>query len=614
MLRMTILFSSLVFTLGTLFAGGETMPLADVKPGMQGVGKTIFSGTEIEEFDFKVLDIIPNFRAKRDLILVQLIGEKVERTSVAFGMSGSPMYIDGKLIGALSSRFGLFTKDPIGGVTPIGQMVEIFKMDEVRKHELASRRGLNPDYLEVAVGVREWQLDDFIPPYMRTNEPSGLAQKGFEPLKPTLVFSGFERSGMRLPSRVFDGLGFEMTQSGGGTYTPVLGEAGTLEPGSAYAVVLADGDLGIQATGTVTLVDGEKVVGMGHSFLNSGAVALPMAKARILTTLSSWMASTKMSALTGIVGTVHQDRTSGIMGISGEPPKMLPVELNLDSRFATPVQYNFRIAEDRSLHSITPLLLSIIINNALESFRLARSNQTLKLTGQVVLSGYEPILLQNYYAGSTPAGFVTDAQQASGEIASIIGALLSNNFEPAEIEAIKLTFQALPQKYLGLVDRIEVNRTIVAPGDEVTVTAVVREYQGKGHRISHKIKIPDQLDTKRINIFAGSGITLTRLEARNSPQRSRPKTFAQLVRVLNDRRNNNFVFFQIFTADRGIQVSGEPLPGLPPSVRSVVRTQKASGNVLALRDRVIVEDKVETDFAVSGGRTLWLKVKSKKSK
>ena len=277
-LRKLFILSILTLLANTCFAGEEIMPVDQIKPGMRGTGKTVFAGTEIEEFEFEVVEIIPNFKAKRDLILTRLIGEKVEYTGVVAGMSGSPMYIDGKLIGALSYSMGIFMKEPIAGVTPIEQMFEILEQEKVRPEELAAIRGFNESYLAIAAGTREFSLEDILPlEFKQANTKTSSVR--INALDTPLIFSGFENSILELCSTIFDGMGVQVL-NGGGTYTNEKVDLGPLEPGSAYSVVIVDGDMGLQATGTVTYVDGNQVLGMGHPFLNSGALELPMGKAK----------------------------------------------------------------------------------------------------------------------------------------------------------------------------------------------------------------------------------------------------------------------------------------------------------------------------------------------
>ncbi len=613
-MKTNILICCFLLLVSNLTAGIETMSVAEIKPGMRGFGKTVFTGSEIEEFEFEVLDIIPNFRSQRDLILVQLLGAKVEHTNVVAGMSGSPMYIEGKLIGALSYRLGLFNKDPIAGVTPIAQMLEILETEQVRAAELAANRGFNRDFLEMAVGARAANLQDLIPPYIALPGSDSQRLGDFVPLEIPLLLSGFEPSALKISSEIFGNVGLQPIQGGSVSGRGEDRDGGMLQPGSAYSVVLVDGDIGLQATGTVTHVEGDQVIGMGHPFFNSGAVSLPMGQARILTTISSLMASTKMSALTDIIGTVHQDRTTGVMGVSGEGPKMIPVQLSFEKQFGEAIRFDFRIADDRSLYSLTPLLIGLVTTNAIESARLGNSNQTLKLKGQINLKGYEPVRIENYYAGSTPQAFLIDAIEASSEVAAIVGAILTNNFETPEIESVVLHFEALPRKFLALIDRIEVDRATVQPGDEITVTAFLEEYQGVRHQVQQKLLIPERIRGRRLNIYAGGGSALTRLQTQSSPQKFRPQNFSHLLRLLNDRRKNNFVFFQILLPDDGISIDGDELPALPPSVLSVIKSQKSSGSIVATRDRVLLEESIETNYSVSGGRTVGLKIEQQRKR
>ncbi|MCG8607313.1 hypothetical protein MJD09_20315 [bacterium] len=589
----------------------RTMPVSEIKPGMRGIGKTVFAGTEIEDFEFEVLDIMPNFRAKRDLILVKLIGEKVEHTGVVAGMSGSPTYIDGKLIGALAYRFGLFSKEPIAGITPIAQMFEIIDQEKVRNEELAANRGFRPEFLEMAVGVRDFSWGSLAPPQLQKSRASYAHVSGLVPVETPLLFSGFENSALELSAKLFDGMGFKIQSAGGGTSIEKA-DIGTLEPGSAFSAVIVDGDFGWQAAGTVTYRDGDKILGLGHPFLNFGAVEMPLGQAKVLTTLSSLMSSTKMAALMQIIGTIHQDRTTGLLGVSGETPSLIPFKVSFIRPFQEPIEFNFRVAEDRSLSSITPIVVGIVLSNSIESARLSNSNQTLQLNGKVHLKDHSPVIIQNYYAGSVPSALVTDAMEAVGEVSSTLGALLTNSFVSPDIESVELDFTAHPKKYLANVQRVEVDKATVRPGDEITLFVYLKEYQGKEHRVQHKLTIPNEVSGRRISVYVGSGSRLSQLEFRTSPQKFRPKSFQQLVTLLEKRRRNNLLFFQVRERDQGVLLSGQELPSLPPSVRSVLNSQKKSGDLVSLRDRRLIEESVQVDYSISGGRTILLDIKHRR--
>ena len=294
----------------------------------------------------------------------------------------------------------------------------------------------------------------------------------------------------------------------------------------------------------------------------------------------------------------------------GETPKLIPFNVSFASEVEPLREFKFRIAEERNLHSLTPLIFSIILNNAIESARLSVTSQTLKVDGKINLKDRGNIPLQNYYAGGS-SSFETDAIQVTGEIAAVLGSLLSNSFEQPEIESVDLKFKALHKKYLAFVDRLEINKTSVKPGETVTLTVHLKEYQGKTHMVKHSVKIPENLQARRVNIYAGGGGTLTQLEARTSPQKFQPENFKHLLELINNRRKNNYIFFQLRLLDKGIQLEGEELPGLPPSVFSVIKSQRSVGSMKALRDRVLLEDKVQTDYAVTSGKSIWLKIDPK---
>jgi len=587
----------------------EIMPVDKIKPGMQGVGLTVFAGDTVEEFKFEVLDVIPNFRTKRDAILVKLFGEKIEHLSVAGGMSGSPMYIDGKLIGALAFQPILFQKDPVAGVTPIAEMLEIFDLEAARDEEMAYNRGDWTELVDMAIGASSVDIEALRPPIL-ANRTAVDSRLGMKEISAPLMLSGFNNAGLALATGAFEAAGFEVNSGGSATFENMQGEPKPLQPGDGYAVVFVDGDLGLQATGTVTYVENGRVMGMGHPIFNSGAVGLPMARVKIITTLASLMSSTKMSTLTQINGSIHQDRLTGVMGIEGESARMIPVSLKIKSKFSQLHSYNFRVAADRSINSLTPFLFAIVINNALESSRMSTRNQTLRMSGQVSLKGREAVALENYFAGA-PNGLLTDAIQAAGQIAATIGALLANSYETPEIESLELNFEVLPKQNLAFISKITADRATVIAGGKVKITTYIKEYQGKERQISHSLKIPEDINAKRIKLYVGSGATLSQLESRISPHKFRPKNFEQLIKIIDEQRQNNFVFFQVRQQDRSVTIAGEEMPGLPPSILSVIRSQRTSGAMSTTRERVILEEKVKTNYAVTGGKSLTLNVKPK---
>jgi hypothetical protein len=230
------------------------------------------------------------------------------------------------------------------------------------------------------------------------------------------------------------------------------------------------------------------------------------------------------------------------------------------------------------------------------------------LDGNIHLKDNRVIPLQNYYAGTTPKKFVTDAVEAVGEIAAVLGTLLSNDFESPQIESVDLKFTILHKKYLADINRVEIDHTIVRPGDKLNVNVYIKEFQGAEHKVSHTIQVPESVDARRLSLIVGSSGTVTRLEYRTSPQKYRPNNFEQLLDILNSRRKNNYIFFQLRSRNRGVIAQGQELPELPPSILNVMNAQRSSGTVQNLRERVLYEDSVKVDYSVSGGKALFVTV------
>src|SRR6202140_978873 len=304
----------------------EILPLSEVLPGMQGYAYTIFAGDQVEKFDLEVLGIMPNFLGpKQSIILVQLKGPKVEHTGVVAGMSGSPVYLDGKLAGALSLKLGIFTKEPIAGVTPIADVL-------TPPVQTAPQQPLQP----TQSGQNAAQQ---LSPSSLQNDPSSSAANNFaaqeitlptgsalEPIETPLVFSGFQASALRQFSSQLQRYGFVAAQ--GGTAAPRPDDS-QLKPGDMAGMVLVQGDASINSACTVTAVQADRVYLCGHPLMNLGNVSIPMARSRVVTTLSSNLASTKIVNVGGAIGTITGDHLTAVTGKLGPPPAMIPLDLTL---------------------------------------------------------------------------------------------------------------------------------------------------------------------------------------------------------------------------------------------------------------------------------------------
>ena len=614
MKNLLITLAILLLSPALLFGGDEILPLAQVKPGMKGTAKTVFSGTQIEEFGIEVLDIVKNFYPQRDVILVRLTGERVRETGVVGGMSGSPVYIEGKLVGALALRFGVFQKEPIAGVMPIEGMLEILGKEERRDQELPSTRGGGFSYWDAAFGLKNGSAKDVI------LEPlQGLVSRRSEntflsPIRLPLVFSGFRTEVVQACEPILTNLGFVAIQGGNSPRSDTASTEPIL-PGSAVSEVLLDGDMGIELTGTVTWREGNKILAFGHGGLEGGAVSLPLGRARILTTLSSLMSSEKFPLMTEIIGTVRQDRTTGLLGVLGEKAEMIPVQVHCISSSGEQKIFRFRIAQERTLNPLTPFFLRAALINALESGRLAGGDFSLAVQGQIHFENKAVVKFDNFYSSIETPGFfspMSDVLAATNDIASVVAALMMNDFPSPNITQVELSFRSIPGKKSAKIESLWYDKTTVRPGETVTLILNLQPYQGKRVKLVQPIQIPETITENQVTILVGSGPSISQAEQRVAPQKFRPQNFGQLVELLNMRRRNNLLYIQTKIPDQGALVEGKELPELPPSILAVMDSKKTSGNSSLLRERVLQEKQLPVDYALSGSKSIRIKVSENK--
>src|SRR6266403_1337730 len=325
-----------VLPLAASAQSNETLPLDQVRPGMQGYAYTIFAGDQVEKFDLEVIGVMPNFLGPRQsIILVQLKGPKVERTGVVAGMSGSPVYLNGKLAGALSLKLGIFTKDPIAGVTPIEDVVRPPAQVSAQQFPLPL------DTSAVQRNASTFSL------------PTGSS---LAPIETPLVFSGFQSATLQQFAPQIQAYGFVAAQGGTAAARP---EDAHLVPGDMAGMVLVQGDASINSACTVTAVQADRVFLCGHPFLNLGDVQLPMARSRVLTTLSSDLASTKIVNVGGSIGTITGDHLTAVTGKLGAPPAMVPLDLTLVATEAGSPKQKTLHFELVNHPKLTPLLVAI---------------------------------------------------------------------------------------------------------------------------------------------------------------------------------------------------------------------------------------------------------------
>ncbi|MBN2092664.1 hypothetical protein JW964_23790 [candidate division KSB1 bacterium] len=583
------------------------MPLGEIRPGMRAVGRTVFSGMNIEEFELEIIEFYRNYIPKNDIILARLTSPNVLKTGVVSGMSGSPIYIDGKLIGALAYGFGMFTKDPIAGITPIGQMLDIFKREDVREQErhligtvLDSSFNLAFSVLSEPEKIDALLVNVFKQRFFRNSLPAGFSQ-----IPISFQFSGFDNRVLNRFSEVFNQMGFQLVQ--GGSTSSRVSEISTattpMLPGGALAGVLVEGDMGISGVGTITYLDGNNILAFGHPFLGSGAVNIPMAPAKVLTTIASSYSSYKMAEDGPIIGTIHQDRNSGIMGIIGETPDLIPIKLQYQSPFQDHFEYNFRIAADKSLNSLTPLILMITLYNAISSARMGDGQFDTHLSGKIELSDFDDIIFDNFYAGKN-AG--EDVELTARDVAVTSLYVLMNKFNTPKIERIDLNFQSQIGSNAAEIEQVWYDKSSIKPGESITLNVFIRPYLRQVQKQTYQIKLPETLEPGIYSLLVGSGDFISRLEVALSPGKFQPYNFPHLIKLLNQRRKNNQLFIQIRKPAAGTIIDDQEFSQLPPSVLSVMDSKKTSSRRNYIRDVPLLEQVKPVDWMLQGGH--WIRI------
>ncbi|NIA30142.1 MAG: hypothetical protein GWP06_09555 [Actinobacteria bacterium] len=588
------------------------MPISEIKPGMKGIGKTIFYGDKIEEFGVEVLDIVKNFYPQRDIVLVRLTGKEAEKTGVVSGMSGSPVYIDNKLVGALAYRFGQFMKEPIGGVMPIAEMIQVAKKESVRKIEAPMSASLLPQYLQAALcGAKDHFWSDIVSNMQYSeNHTAGSLQM----IQAPLVFAGFAPQTIRPYEAIFQSLGFTMVQ-GGSNSSESTSSQEPFMPGSAVSLVFISGDYGIEASGTVTAVDGNKMLAFGHYVFNLGPIQLPLARTKVLATLPSYMGSSKMVVSTGIVGSFRQDRLTGMMGDLSIKPVLIPVHLQLNSPVSGKKDFHLKMASDPALNNLLPFYLRIALIQALTSARLAGGMNSLSLETKINLADGRIVTADDFFSSKQRFGFFgtgMDAAAATDLIASTLGVLMVNYFSAPAIKNIEISATDVPGEKTAKIHSIWQDKTELSPGDSLILSFRLKTAENKDIKFIKTYHIPKNLDANSLAIFISSGASLTQYELRVNPDKFRPVDFDHLLKLLKERRKNNNIYIQFRLRDSGLIIDGEELSDLPPSIMKVMDSRRSSGVSKRLHDRVLFEDVIPTDYVISGARRLTVRIKKPK--
>jgi SpoIVB peptidase S55 len=567
----------------------ETISVGQIHAGMKGVAYTVFQGTQPEAMGVEVLGVLKNVNGpKGDVILVRLTGAKVEYTGVVAGMSGSPVYFDGKLAGAIAFRIGEFSKEPIAGVTPIGEMLEINAMDQTP--------GAGPAEAKASVTVPA-----------KTAGPGSITAPGqdfasyLKPIETPLVFNGFSESAMRRFAPEFATTGI-VPVMGAGSVSDVK-QPEPLEPGSAISAVLVRGDMDISATCTVTYMDPQRLLACGHPLLQFGKVDFPMTKADVLATLPSPLNAFKIVNATEPVGAFVQDRHTGILGEFGKQPDMIPVTLTIRGGPAQK-QFHYQVLNNARL---SPLAMMATVFNALHGVNEYGEEATYRMDGNIRIQGYPDVALQNMFApvdGGQPAA-VTAALSLGEDFRRIY----DNPYDTPGIGGVRLEFDLVRERRWARLETARTDITEARPGTEITIETVLRPYRGEPFIRRIPIHIPTSVSKGTLRILVSDGDTLDRLR-HSPPLFNRNLDLASTIALLNKQHVNNRVYVSLLEADPEAMVADKVMPSLPLSIMNVMDGMRGTQEMVVQAESSVDESATPPlDYVISGAQLLTITIR-----
>ncbi len=570
-----------------------TIPVDQIHAGMRGVAYTVFQGVKPEPMDVEVLGVLRNVNGpKGNIILIRLHGTKVEYTGVVAGMSGSPVYLDGKLAGALAFRIGEFSKEPIAGVTPIADMLEINALDKSPAEETAA---IKPA-ISNAAG--------------KTAAPGdGVALAGstqtfaqyLKPIDTPLVFNGFSEDAVRQFAPQFASAGIVPVMGAGSVSEEKQPEP--LEAGSAVSAILVRGDMDIAATCTVTYIDPQRLLACGHPLLQFGSVDLPMNKAQVLATLPSPLNAFKIVNTTERAGVFVQDRHTGILGVFGRQPDMIPVTLTIHSG-STAKEFHYEVLNNPRL---SPVAMMATVFNALHGVNEFGEEITYRLNGTIDVKGFPEVGLRNMFVpaeNGQPA-----AMAAALSLGERFGRIYDNPYNAPAVKGVKLDFDLVRERRWARLESARTDVTEARPGDQIMVETVLAPYRGERVVRQIPVKIPTSASKGTLRILVSDGDTLDRAN-RTNPAFGRKLDLASTIALLNKEHSNNRLYVSLLEADPEARVADKVMPTLPISVMNVMDGMRGNQEMIVSGESNVDETATPAlDYVVSGAQLLTVTVK-----
>lgn len=579
-------------------------PLSQVHAGLHGTAYTVLVGSQPEAIDLEILGVLHDaIGPGKDMILARLLGAKAEYDGVVAGMSGSPVYIDGKLVGAIGFRIGQFTKEPIAGITPIAQMLEVAKEDD-RPSGISSAQASTPDVASQDSLNPGSALAATQPASMSTAMPwTSPPDSEVHPIETPLVFDGFSSQAIQMFQQRFHSFGLTPV-SGLGSATPNAVDPAPVVPGSAISAIIVSGDFDMAATCTVTYVDPKRLLACGHPITRFGDVSLPMTKAQVVATVPSSLAPMKIINTTETVGSFTQDRESGILGVFGKKASMIPVTLALGDPQgrAQSHTYHFAVVEHPRL---TSAALLATVYQAMQDTNGYNDPSTDELRGIISVAGFPDVHIDDWFAA-------TNQQPASLAIAIAVAqrfeSLYSNPREMPSIRQVSLTLDASPGRQSARLDAARVLESRVHAGDRVTVEATLHPYREPQRILRWTVALPVTLGPGPVRLLVSDGTTLDHTLHLIPNPSAPPLGLGATIARLNQLHPNNLLYATLLAPVPQAMMQGHDLPAVPLTMANILQPVENNGSFSIDGETAIALASERLDMAVTGSQVVTLDV------
>ena len=597
--------------------------VSDVRPGLKGVGRTVFEGDKIEEFQVEIRGVLRNVLApKRDAILAHLSGASLEKTGVVAGMSGSPVYVDGKLLGAVAVAFP-FSKDSYALITPIQDMLEVVPDERASGTSSDSTQASETSEMPWriarvggAAGSERLIADDEAGPAAWARQlATGRTAGPLGDVRLPLRFGGFSSEAIDAFAPLFREMGLEPVAgavlSGGsppqapqGSGAKVLANAAGLTPGSMISLFFVRGDLNLNADCTVTYRQQNSLYACGHQIFLTGPAQIPFAQSQVLAIIPSLATSFKIDSPGSLVGTIHQDRFGAIYGVVGDEAPSIPVHIQINSSLNRKADYNFEVVQQPLL---SPLLVNLAVISTLGATERMAGPSTLELNGTIHLSSGDDVRVEDVLSSEFSA-----ANAAGAAAATPLSYVLASDFPGLRVESVDLSIAARNRSRVASLEQVWSTKSEVQPGDHIEVTAVLRTPSGESVNQKIPVDIPESVSDKALSLVVGSGPTINALQNRFTPLGAPLRDLRQLIRALNRTRRNNRLYALLMAPQRSFILQGDEFPSPPPSLlQTFLAAPGVSSSAIFSGTSVVGDYETKpTSYAIQGQQTLYLKVVS----